>query len=284
MNKRSSALRITAAALSACLAGVALIQSGGTAAAVQSSVAAISQQQSLQVGLRMASVDSVRIIEAQTVVDASQGLLASSENHTGGESTRQALGDAIAQANTDLTRTIADLGALPVGSDELGDVAINTKVARFVTATMHDLGGINTDLSNLAAAQSAVEVAVAARTAELQEAARRAAGSYHLAVWTSGFQTQLDACRGAVNLTGSYGVRVIGEKWECGGARFPHQGSLVTLSGIFAGVYRVGPTVAVLSAYADSTRDIPRGYALLYQTCRNGSARTETFAQLIPVG
>jgi hypothetical protein len=103
-------------------------------------------------------------------------------------------------------------------------------------------------------------------------------------VWTSGFQAQVDACRGAVNLTARYRTATIGERWNCGGASFPRQGALVRLTGIMAGTYRVGRVVAVLSAYTSTSRNIPRGYGLLFQTCRNNNARSMTFTQLTRVG
>ena len=283
MNKRSIALRVAAAAtISACLAAVAVTQWSRPAAAVQNPAGAVPSQ-SLQVDLRMASTDTLQVIAARPLVDAAQAVLVASANHTGDDATLQTLGQVIARVNADLSLTMVDLGALSRGSSAAGEVGGNAEVARSVTAGMRDLTTVDADLGDLTAAQSAVQASVAAHTAELQAAARVAAESYQLTVWTSGFQAQLNACRGAVDLSSAYGVRAIGEKWECGGARFPGEGSLVSLSGIFAGLYRVGPTVAVLSAYTNSTRDIPRGYALLYQTCRNGDAHTETFAELIPV-
>ncbi len=102
--------------------------------------------------------------------------------------------------------------------------------------------------------------------------------------WAPGFQKRLNACGGGVALSAAYGVAVIGGRWECGGARFPSAGALVQLTGVISGTYRVGYVVAVLDAYRDSAADIPHGYGLLYQTCRGGSAHTETFAELTRIG
>ncbi|SDK44208.1 hypothetical protein SAMN05216282_10666 [Cryobacterium psychrotolerans] len=102
-------------------------------------------------------------------------------------------------------------------------------------------------------------------------------------VWTAGWQAQIDACNGAVDLTGRYGVRVIGEHWGCGGSRFPSSG-LITLSGVLSGTYRVGGVAAVLNANTQGTGNIPRGYDLLYQTCINGSNKTMSFTVLTRVG
>ena len=120
------------------------------------------------------------------------------------------------------------------------------------------------------------------RIAPKKPAARPVAAT--ISVWTSGFQAQLNACRGAVDLTGAYRVPTIGEKWTCGGARFPRAGSLVRLTGLHAGLYRVGPVVAMLNAYTQNSGAIPHGYALLFQTCVNDNAHTESFTALTRVG
>lgn len=137
----------------------------------------------------------------------------------------------------------------------------------------------------LAKAKHAKEARAAAKRARVRVASTRGAtgGTYHETVWTSGFQAQINACRGAVNVSAHYHVTVIAEAWQCGGSRFPRAGTLVMLSGVFHGLYRVGPVVAVLNAYVDKTSKIPRGYPLLYQTCRYGNAHTETFTELVPV-
>jgi hypothetical protein len=107
-----------------------------------------------------------------------------------------------------------------------------------------------------------------------------AAPLFNKKVWASGFQSEIDACRGAVNVTGRYGVAVIAEHWSCGGSRFPGAGTTVTLSGVNSGTYRVGGIVAVLDIATDGTASIPRGYDLLYQTCIDGSNATMSFAAL----
>ncbi|MEO6200895.1 MAG: hypothetical protein ABIX44_07015 [Cryobacterium sp.] len=109
------------------------------------------------------------------------------------------------------------------------------------------------------------------------------AAKYTKNVWTAGWQAQIDACRGAVDLTGHYGVRVIAEHWGCGGSRFPRSGT-VRLSGRYAGTYTVGRIVAVLDVRSQGTRNVPRGYGLLYQTCLNGSNATMAFRVLTRVG
>ncbi len=102
-----------------------------------------------------------------------------------------------------------------------------------------------------------------------------------LNVWTYGFQAQVNACRGGVDLTGAYHTRTVGEHWSCGGAEFPETpGTIVQFTGIDAGTYRVIGLVATLDAYTAHTGDIPHGYAMLFQTCRNGNSRTTIFIAL----
>jgi hypothetical protein len=103
-------------------------------------------------------------------------------------------------------------------------------------------------------------------------------------VWTAGFQAQINACRGGVDLTAHYGVRTVGEAWGCGGASFPAgRGASVRLTGLDAGTYRVLGVVAVLNAYVANTSQVPRGYQLLFQTCRGNNAHYTEFIALARV-
>lgn len=135
------------------------------------------------------------------------------------------------------------------------------------------------------AAEAAARAEAARAEAAQQEQARAArAAPFNKVVWTSGWQAEIDACRGAVNITGHYGVAVIAEHWSCGGSRFPRAGTEITLSGAVTGAYRVGGVVKVLNASTDGASMIPRGYDLLYQTCINGSNATMSFTSLTRIG
>lgn len=103
-------------------------------------------------------------------------------------------------------------------------------------------------------------------------------------VWTSGFQSEIDACRGAVDVTAQYGVPTIAEHWSCGGSRFLRAGRQVTLSGVRSGTYLVGGVAAVLNANTQGTASVPRGYDLLCQTCINGSNASMSFTVLTRIG
>lgn len=104
-------------------------------------------------------------------------------------------------------------------------------------------------------------------------------------VWTSGFQSELDSCAGSVDLSGVYGVRVVGEHWHCGGAAFPTwSGATVDFTGVVAGRYRVAGIAAVLDGATANSNDIPGGYDLLYQTCLDNSTARMAFVGLVRIG
>jgi hypothetical protein len=128
-----------------------------------------------------------------------------------------------------------------------------------------------------AAAAAAARRAAASRVSA--HAAYSSSGSIN--VWTTGFQTQINECRGAVDLTAHYYTRTIGEHWSCGGASFPKTaGAIVHITGLDAGTYRVIGLVATLNAYVAHTSSIPKGYQLLFQTCRNGDSHYTIFIAL----
>jgi hypothetical protein len=122
-----------------------------------------------------------------------------------------------------------------------------------------------------AAAVAAAQAAAQAVAQAAANAAARAAQGFVQRVWTSGFQNEINQCRGAVDVTGVYQVRVIAEHSSCGGNRFPTTpGATVTITGLDAGRYRVIGVVAHLNGLVNHAEDIPRGYDLLFQTCAAG--------------
>jgi hypothetical protein len=149
--------------------------------------------------------------------------------------------------------------------------------------------------ANAAKAAAAAAAAAAAKKAALAAArnvtvasARRisfvSSAGHSVYVWTSGFQAQVNACRGGVDLTAAYHTRTVGEHWSCGGSSFPESaGALVTFTGLDAGTYRVIGVVATLNAYVAHTRNIPHGYAMLFQTCRAGDSHYTIFIALARV-
>jgi hypothetical protein len=104
-------------------------------------------------------------------------------------------------------------------------------------------------------------------------------------VHAAGWYPELDACLGSVDLTARYGVPTIAEHWSCGGRDFPDEaGTLITLTGLRAGTYRVEGIVAMLNQDTATTADLPRGFDLLYQTCQNGRSSSMSMTGLTKVG
>jgi hypothetical protein len=136
------------------------------------------------------------------------------------------------------------------------------------------------DAARVTAARAATARAAAARSASSRPVASSSGGVHSVNVWTAGGQAAINACRGAVDLAGMYGVPVIAEHWRCGGGSFPTaRGATVVLTGLRAGTYKVVGIVATLNAYTQNAAALPHGYQLLFQTCYRGdSHRTEFIA------
>jgi hypothetical protein len=135
------------------------------------------------------------------------------------------------------------------------------------------------------AAIAAAQAAAAAAAVAQARAAAAAPGVHTVNVWTTGFQAQINQCRGAVDMTARYGMRIVGEHWSCGGSSFPTTaGTIVRLTGLDAGTYRVIGLVATLDAYTAHTYQVPHNYQMLYQTCRGGNSHYTEFIALAKVG
>jgi hypothetical protein len=135
------------------------------------------------------------------------------------------------------------------------------------------------------AAAAAAAAAKAAAQAAAQAAAEAAARAHSVNIWTTGFQAQVNACRGGVDMTAHYGMRIVAEHWSCGGSSFPTaSGSIVRFTGLDAGTYRVIGLVATLDAYTAHTYQVPHNYPMLYQTCRGGNSHYTEFIALQRIG
>jgi hypothetical protein len=134
------------------------------------------------------------------------------------------------------------------------------------------------------AAAAAAAAATAARAAAIA-AANAAARAHTVNIWTTGFQAQVNACRGGVDMSAHYGLRIVAEHWSCGGRVFPTApGTIVRFTGLDAGTYRVIGLVTVLNAYTAHTWQVPHNYQMLYQTCRGGDSHYTEFIALSRVG
>ncbi|WP_022885611.1 hypothetical protein [Glaciibacter superstes] len=154
-----------------------------------------------------------------------------------------------------------------------------TELAAFRLDAAQDLADVP---ESLAGPVKAVTDAVAAWQAEQD---RILASRYTNNVWAAGWIPELDACQGSVDLSANYGLAAIAEHWSCGGKDFPDDaGTIITLTGVRAGTYRVEGIVAMLNQNTATTADLPTGYDLLYQTCQDGQSSTMSMTALTKIG
>jgi hypothetical protein len=206
------------------------------------------------------------------------------------------------QPRTDLAAAIeAATGRLSTAAQEL-TAAERVADASFVSTTLFDLdldigAGVRDSAQTLASVEFAAAAGVDGIATDLTtpvaavtqamadwqiEQDRILAARYTNNVHATGWNAELDQCIGSVDVTAHYeGVPTIAEHWSCGGKDFPDDaGTIITLTGVHAGTYRVDGIVAMLSASRHGTADVPRGHDLLYQTCQNGQSATMSFTAL----
>ena len=206
------------------------------------------------------------------------------------------------QPRTDLAAAIeAATGRLSTAAQEL-TAAERVADASLVSTTLFDLdldigAGVRDSAKTLASVEFAAAAGVDGIATDLTtpvaavtqamadwqvEQDRILAARYTNNVHATGWNAELDRCIGSVDVTAHYeGVPTIAEHWSCGGKDFPDDaGTIITLTGVHAGTYRVDGIVAMLSASRHGTADVPRGHDLLYQTCQNGQSATMSFTAL----
>ncbi|MGO4690639.1 hypothetical protein [Glaciibacter sp. 2TAF33] len=277
------------ALLVAALAVTAVLVCFGTLLALRATAQA--QYASASAGLASRQAGSATVAaSARAAIDDAQRLLADSAGKVLTEEPRLTLATAIDDATarirptitalktaTDAAAHVPDDGLLSAGIP-LREAAGRLAALRFPAA--QDLAAVATDL---AGPRQAVTDAVAAWTAEQDRILRE---RYTNHVHAAGWYPELDACLGSVDLTARYGgVPTIAEHWSCGGRDFPDDpGTLITLTGLRAGTYRVEGIVAMLNQDTATTADLPRGFDLLYQTCQNGQSSSMSMTALTKVG
>lgn len=89
-------------------------------------------------------------------------------------------------------------------------------------------------------------------------------------------QAMIDRCTGGVTEMGSYEAEggpddVFALHSHCGGDTITYAPTGTTVA-IGSEVYEVGPIVARLSAFSNTTNDIPTGYDAMWQSCYNGAS------------
>ncbi|MGO4103406.1 hypothetical protein AB4Y63_05590 [Leifsonia sp. YAF41] len=226
----------------------------------------------------MAAAMRSNLTDAKTLLDESNG-------HVLDENPRSQLAAAIVEADrrmgvveTEIAQSEAAAKVTPNTSILLAGFGLRQGIATLNSFKLNDAGELASIESTLSPAMNAVTGAVAAWTAE-QKRLR-----YTKDVYAAGWYPELDACRGSVDVTARYGVATIAEHWSCGGRDFPDEaGTLIELTGLHAGTYRVEGIKAMLNQATATTADLPTGYDLLYQTCQNGQSSTMSMTALTKV-
>jgi len=230
------------------------------------------------------------VTDGETALDEAITLLTASEGKVLTDQPRLELSDAIDAATGRLSAAAQELTAAE-STAAAGNVAPALfemgagvrddarALSAFDFGAAEGVGGVADDL---AAPVAAVTAAMAEWQAEQDRILReRYSNNVHATGWTP----ELDECIGSVDVTAHYqDVPTIAEHWSCGGKDFPDDaGTVITLTGVHAGTYRVDGIVAMLNADRNSTADIPRGFDLLYQTCQNGQSSTMSFTALTKI-
>ena len=234
---------------------------------------------------------AVRTVTAgESALDDAIATLAASEGKVVTEQPRLELADAIETATTRLSAAARELtaaestAASSAASTALFEMGVGVRDnARALSAFDFDAStGVDGVAEDLAAPVAAVTAAMAVWQAEQDRILR---DRYSNNVQATGWTPELDECIGSVDVTAHYqDVPTIAEHWSCSGKDFPDDaGTVITLTGVHAGTYRVDGIVVMLNADRDSTADIPRGYDLLYQTCQNGQSATMSFTALTKI-
>ncbi|MFC5931386.1 hypothetical protein D6T64_07990 [Cryobacterium melibiosiphilum] len=228
----------------------------------------------------------VDVASAEDVLTAAETTLTDSEGKVLSEDPRTALAAALDLAEDQLTAAHDELAAAEDGIDDP-----TTDTAYFAPGDglrqgSATLAGLHFDAASelrsitdtLAGPVQAVTDAVALWQAEYD---RMVSERYTNNTHATGWYPELDECIGSVDVTAHYGVPTIAEHWSCGGREFPDDaGTIITLTGVHAGSYRVEGIAKMLNANRDSTADLPQGFDLLYQTCQNGQSSSMSFTGL----
>jgi len=230
------------------------------------------------------------VTAGESALDVAVATLADSEGKVLTEQPRTDLADAISTATARLSAAAQELTAAESAADSTADTGTLLQLGTGVREDALALSTVSFDASagvdGVAAELAEPVAAVTQAMAEWQaEQDRILAERYTNNVHAIGWNPELDQCIGSVDVTAHYDdVPTIAEHWSCGGKDFPDEaGTLITLTGVHAGTYRVDGIVAMLSASRHSTADVPRGHDLLYQTCQNGQSATMSFTALTRV-
>jgi len=233
------------------------------------------------------------VTDGESALDEAIALLTASEGRVLTEQPRTDLATAIEAVTGRLSTAAQELTAAEstadasVTSTTLFDLDLDLDIGAGVRGSARALSSVEftaaADVDGVSADLATPVAAVTQAMADWQaEQDRAVAARYTNNVHATGWNAELDECIGSVDVTAHYdGVPTIAEHWSCGGKDFPDDaGTIITLTGVHAGTYRVDGIVAMLSASRHGTDDVPRGHDLLYQTCQNGQSATMSFTAL----
>jgi len=229
------------------------------------------------------------VSSAEAALAAAEITLTDSSGKVLSEDPRTALAEALDEAETQLEAAHTELVAAAEGIGAPTPASAFFSPGEGLRATTATLTGLTFDSAQdlttvtdaLAAPVQAVKDAVALWQADYD---RLVSERYTNNTHATGWYPELDACLGSVDVTAHYGVPTIAEHWSCGGRDFPDDaGTIITLTGVHAGSYRVEGIAVMLNATRDSIADLPVGFDLLYQTCQNGQSTSMSFTGLTRV-
>lgn len=198
------------------------------------------------------------------------------------------LGVGFLQVNTDLQETETKLKATQVLLvEEQNETVIlkedNTVLSKKNIKVTEENVALQEQVDLLLAEIETYKATISVKNGEKQDLENRleeatklgsTGNPFPVTVWASGSQAEIDACKGAVDVSVQYETAAIAEHSHCGGDDFPKTvGSYVVIGGgQYAGVYRVGGIMVRLNANIHTTADVPKNQAdLIYQTCLNGA-------------
>ncbi|KGJ71850.1 hypothetical protein GY21_19375 [Cryobacterium roopkundense] len=279
--RRKNLVILTVAVTTVVLMGV------GSLAAVHRNDSIVAAQHGYNVALSAyhsaqdeASAD---LKSSQAAIASARETLQTSAGHVASEEPRTALATALTEAEA---RLVAEADRLSL-AERTAASAPESDSSLF--APGDGLTQAATTLSRLsvkADSPTIAETLVAPEQAVLDSMAAWRSTLYTNHVQAVGWIPELDQCLGSVDITAHYaGVAAIAEHWSCGGKNFPDDaGTVIALTGVHSGIYRVDGIVAMLNSSRNGVGDLPRGHDLLYQTCQNGQGATMSFTALTKIG
>ncbi|WP_285117282.1 hypothetical protein [Leifsonia sp. fls2-241-R2A-40a] len=217
--------------------------------------------------LHLAQLASDALDGARAALDASEGKVLD------GDTSRTALDDAI-RKDTFLVQTAGAEQRIVRGKAEAKPkagqwgpdyVGATAELGRLSFPAAEHLAGIPAQLSKLEADLTAATAAWQAEQERIAAAKAAAEAAYRashtLDVWTTGWSPEIDACRGAVDITPRTGLTtpLLALHSYCGGTALAKDvGSVITLTGLYTGQWKSLGLVTTVNAYTQGPEAVPQ--------------------------